>query len=325
MSPRRNASAGRASAGGPRGGSGRARRGPRPGVQSPVIFGARIGAGGTFIHPRDLLRHLHMSPRQSMGQNFLVNEDYLKAIVARAVIREGDRVLEIGPGLGALTWQLVHAGAQVTAVEKDRGLAAFLREQYETHPQVTVVESDILDWDLSQLEGPGQDPWRVVANLPYNVAIPILFHLLERPLGFRDLHLMVQREVAERMMAAPNTEPYGVLSVTLQLVATVSEVLEVPPAAFYPAQKVQSTVVRVVPLEEPRCAVGSQAMMERVVKAAFGRRRNILRNALLGSGFSPEVADGAFLAAAVDGKRRGETLSVDDFCALSRALMDAQR
>lgn len=272
------------------------------------------------LHPRTLLGFLGLSPRRSMGQNFLTSPEILQNIVTQAGVRPDRWVLEVGPGLGALTSRLAATGATVIALEKDRGLAEHLTRFFERHPQVKIVQTDALEWDWQGLpEGKGQ----VVANLPYNVAIPILFHLLERKQHFADLHLMVQKEVAERMAAAPDTEEYGALSVNLQLLADVQTVLEVPPGAFFPPPKVTSSVVRVVPLPAPRFETGSLKVFERTVKAAFGERRKTLRNALKAL-FPKETVDRALAAAALDGQRRGETLSLAEFCTLSRSLYAAQ-
>lgn len=272
------------------------------------------------FHPRLLMNHLGLSPRRSMGQNFLTSVDILQQLVARAGVSAERWVLEVGPGLGALTSHLAATGARVIALEKDRGLAAHLTHFFEHHPNVTIVQTDALEWNLQELpEGQGQ----VVANLPYNVAIPILFHLLQRKERFADLHLMVQKEVAERMAAAPDTDEYGALSVNLQLLADVETVLEVPPGAFYPPPKVTSSVVRVTPLPGPRFEVGSLKVFDRMVKASFGERRKTLRNALKAL-FPKETVERALTEAALEGQRRGETLSLSEFCRLSRSLYAAQ-
>jgi 16S rRNA (adenine1518-N6/adenine1519-N6)-dimethyltransferase len=283
------------------------------------------------MSPKVLLNRLKLSPRKSLGQNFLMSEGVLDAIVALALVRPGDRVLEIGPGLGALTARLVRAGARVVALEKDRGLAPFLAQVYAGHPQVTIIEGDALEWDLDQLDALwGRCPadpegelstgrWRVVANLPYNVAIPILFRLLEPRTRFADLHVMVQKEVALRMAAEPDTSDYGILSISLGLTTQVFPVLDVPPASFYPAPKVQSAVVQIVPRQILRDDPGVERLFQRVVRAAFGERRKTLRNALMRA-FDRQRVDLALDAALIDGGRRGETLSIEEFCRLSRCL-----
>jgi len=266
---------------------------------------------------------LELSPRRSMGQNFLISDAVLRQIVTRADLRPEHLVLEIGPGLGALTRQLIATGATVIALEKDRGFAAYLRTQFEGNAQVTVVEADALEWDFEQLPGEA-DTRRVVANLPYNIAIPILFRLLEKS-RFRDLHLMVQRDVAERMAAAPDTAAYGALTVNLALLAEVAPVLEVPPEAFYPVPKVHSAVVRVVPRAQMPFDPGDVATFHQVVKAAFGERRKTLRNALSRIGLGREQLVAAFQEAGIDEMRRGETLSLEEFCHLSRVLSARRR
>lgn len=251
-----------------------------------------------------------------MGQNFLTSETTLREIVRVAGVGPERWVLEIGPGLGALTGFLLEAGAQVVALEMDRGLAAHLQKFFAGQPRATIIQTDALEWDYAGLpEGQGQ----VVANLPYNVAIPLLFRLLEHGTRFSSLHIMVQKEVADRMRAAPDTEAYGGLTVQLAMLADVSEVLEVPSAAFYPAPNVQSSVVKIVPRAQPPFDPGNPKVFDRLVKAAFGERRKTLRNAV-GVLFGRELAGRALEEAQVNPMRRGETLSLEEFCRLSRIL-----
>lgn len=268
------------------------------------------------LHPRNLLRFLELSPRKSMGQNFLIDPGILHGIAETAGVAPGQVVLEVGPGLGALTRVLLDAGADVWALEKDRGFAAHLTKVFAGEPHIQVIEGDALLWDGLELP-PG--PVRVIANLPYNVAIPILFRLLElRP--FQDFHIMVQKEVAERMQARPGQSAYGVLTVQLGMKVRAETVLEVPPRSFYPVPKVSSSVVRLVPLEAPPADPGNPRIFTRTVRAAFAERRKMLHNALLAGAFSREVVDRALATTGIEGRRRGETLSLVEFCALARAL-----
>ena len=216
-----------------------------------------------------------------------------------------------------MTWALHETGARVVAVEKDRGLATFLADQYRDEPNVDIVEADVLAWDPTPLLEE-HATWTVVANLPYNVATPILFHLLRSTVAFRNLHVMVQREVAERMTARPGTAAYGVLTIRLALLATVEPVLQVPPEAFFPSPKVRSTVVRVTPAK--RFDTGPPARFRRLVDGAFAKRRKTLRNALLAHGFPADSLDAALERAGIDGKRRGETLEIAEFCTLNKAF-----
>ncbi len=269
------------------------------------------------------MAHLGLSPRQSMGQNFLVQQEVARQIVAAAGVPSGQNVLEVGPGLGALTWALREAGARVVAVEKDRGLAAFLANQYQADPGVRVVESDILRWDLESLGAEGGD-WMAIANLPYNVAVPILFRLLEAPVAFRALYVMLQREVAERMAARAGDPTYGVLSIRLALAARVESVLEVAPDAFYPSPKVRSMVVKVTPGAAQEYDTGPRDTFDRLVKAAFGKRRKMLRNALAAASLELDLVDAILARAGIDGRRRGETLTIDEFCRLNRAFVQCR-
>ncbi len=271
------------------------------------------------IEAKRLLRALGAYPKRSLGQHFLVSSSILDRIVLMANVVDGERVLEIGPGLGFLTRRLLAAGAWVTALEKDDRFAAHLRACYEGEERLTLLHGDALSWPLEDLtQGPSRV--RVVANLPYNVSVPIVFRLLEVSPPCADLHLMVQKEVAMRMMASPGTSAYGALSVGVQRLADVSSVLHVPPRAFYPPPEVDSTVVRLVP--HRRIVLGDKEAkaFRRVVRAAFGARRKTLINALRASGYDRGRIRAGIERCRIDGRRRGETLSVEEFVALARAL-----
>ena len=268
------------------------------------------------LHPRNLLRFLELSPRKSMGQNFLIDSSILHGIVEAAEVEPGQAVLEVGPGLGALTRTLLDAGAHVWALEKDRGFAAHLTKVFAGEERIQIIEGDALLWDGQEMP---EGPVRVIANLPYNVAIPILFRLIDlRP--FQDFHIMVQKEVAERMQASPGESAYGVLTVQLGMRVRAETVLEVPPRSFYPVPKVSSAVVRLVPLEAPPADMGNPRIFSRTVRAAFAARRKMLHNALLAGAFTRAAVDSALETTGIDGRRRGETLSLVEFCALARAL-----
>lgn len=281
--------------------------------------GGRI-AWDSPLHPRNLLQFLELSPRKSMGQNFLIDTDILRGIVETAQVEEGQAVLEVGPGLGALTQVLLDAGACVWALEKDRGFSAHLRKVFAGEPGIEVIEGDALEWTAEALP---EGPIRVIANLPYNVAIPILFRLLNME-RFQDFHIMVQKEVAERMQALPGEDAYGLLSVQLGMRVRAETVLPVPPRAFYPVPKVSSAVVKLVPLDAPPGDPGDARIFSRVVKAAFHARRKMLHNALLGGAFLRDEIEAALQHTGIDGMRRGETLSLPEFCALARALRDVR-
>ena len=247
--------------------------------------------------------------RKRFGQNFLADSRYVARIADAVSPRPGETVVEIGPGLGALTAELVVRAGRLVAVEIDRDLAARLRERFPSDA-LTLVEGDALAFDFAAL---GND-LRVVGNLPYNISSPLLFHLAAQAHALRDLTVMLQKEVVARMTAAPATPDYGRLTVMLQATFAVERLFTVPPGAFRPAPKVDSAVARLVPLRAAAPALADPARFAAIVAAAFAQRRKTLRNAL-----AKLVAPAAFAAAAIDPQRRGETLSVAEFVALSKA------
>ncbi len=253
--------------------------------------------------------HGHQA-RKRFGQNFLADAHYVGRIVDAVDPRPGDNVVEIGPGLAALTGDLIARAGHISAVEIDRDLAARLRERF-TPAQLTLHEADALEFDFAQL-GP---ELRVVGNLPYNISSPLLFLLAELDAQVRDLHVMLQREVVARMTAAPGTADYGRLTVMLQVRFRIARLFIVPPGAFRPAPKVESAVARLTPLGVAKPDIADTALFARVVSAAFAQRRKTLRNALA------NVADVAAMAAAgIDPTVRGETLAVADFVRLANVL-----
>lgn len=269
---------------------------------------------------RATLRAAGLRARHALSQNFLADVDVLDGILAAAGPAPGDRVLEIGPGLGLLTGGLLATGAQVTAVELDRGLAVFLRERFEPAieaGQLTLIEGDALDQDLVHLVAP---PYDVVANLPYHITSPILHALLGAPPRPRRLVLMVQREVAERIAALPGKMSY--LSVFVQYHARVRIALLVPPGAFEPEPAVESAVIVVEPFDaDDRLGAEQENALWRVVQAGFRERRKMIHNVL--SRQLPVDAgrvDAALAAAGILPDRRPQTLAVGEWLTLVEAL-----
>ncbi len=248
--------------------------------------------------------------RKRFGQHFLTDDGIIDAIVAAIAPLAGEPVVEIGPGLAALTQPLVERLGRLTVIELDRDLAARLRQ----HPQLDVVESDILKVDIAalahRLQAPGS--LRIVGNLPYNISTPILFHLLDHVAVVRDQHFMLQKEVIDRMVAAPATADYGRLSVMLQWRYAMENVLFVPPESFDPPPRVDSAVVRMVPLAEPP-AIDVRLYGE-LVQTAFSQRRKILRNTL-GRWLEARGFAGSF-----DLQRRAEEVPVTEYVALTQAV-----
>lgn len=254
--------------------------------------------------------------KKRFGQNFLRDRGVIEAILAAAAITAEDRVVEIGPGLGALTDDLLRRAAEVNIIEIDPELIAHWRQRDDAKLHLHPGDVLRLDW-RALLPHP---PYILAANLPYNISTPVLFRMIEERDLFRHFVLMFQKEVGERLCAPPGGKDYGVLSVFCQLWFEVRKVVAVPPGAFSPPPKVHSIVVRLDPLPAPRVAVADLSLFRRVVKGAFGQRRKTLRNALGGAGFSGAELDRVFAGTGIDGIRRGETLSLEEFARLSNAL-----
>ncbi len=246
-------------------------------------------------------------PRKRFGQHFLADGGIIDAIVRAIDPRPGQPVVEIGPGLAALTQPLVERLGRLTVVELDRDLAARLRQ----HGQLDVIESDVLRVDFTQVaQALGAPRIRVVGNLPYNISTPILFHLLAQVQVVEDQHFMLQKEVIDRMVASPATGDYGRLSVMLQWRYAMENVLFVPPESFDPPPRVDSAVVRMVPREAP--APVNVALLEELVQVAFSQRRKLLRHTL-GRWLEARQFPGTF-----DTQRRAEEVPVDEYVALAQ-------
>lgn len=261
---------------------------------------------------------LHMSKR--LGQNFLVDAGIVQGIVAAADIKQGDRVLEIGPGIGTLTQALCEAGADVTCVELDKRLPEILSHTLEAYDNVRVIQGDILKVNIPEIMG--DEPFKVVANLPYYITTPIIMALLEKYLPITDIVVMVQKEVAQRMAAEPGGKTYGALSVAVQYYTVPQIALYVPPRSFMPPPEVDSVVVDCKVRTKPAVDLIDEKMFFRVVKAAFGQRRKTLNNALKSVGVDKNIIADVLTKAGVETTRRGETLTMDEFAAISNILSE---
>ena len=247
--------------------------------------------------------------RKRFGQHFLTDKAIIEGIVDSIAPVPGQAVVEIGPGLAALTQPLVERLGQLTVIELDRDLAQRLR----SHPQLRVVESDVLKVDFTALAARiGAPSLRVVGNLPYNISTPILFHLLDHVSAIADQNFMLQKEVVDRMVAAPATSAYGRLSVMLQWRYAMEMTLFVPPEAFDPPPRVDSAVVRMLPRQD--AAPVSQPLLSELVQVAFSQRRKLLRHTL-GRWLEARGWSGTF-----DVQRRAEEVPVEAYVALAQAL-----
>lgn len=266
---------------------------------------------------RSTLRRHQLQPKRRLGQHFLADSRVLERILALAELGSEDAVLEVGAGMGILTEHLARRAGCVVAVEVDPALLPALQERVSGFPNVRIVQGDILALDLRALFPPGFVR-KVVSNLPYQIASPLTVRLLQEVPDLERLVLMVQREVAERMAACPGTKEYGLLSLLVQYRARVEIALRIPPRAFLPPPKVHSAVVVLRPHPPPGPV--DEALLFRVIRAAFAHRRKQLRNALRSLELPPEVLAAAAQDARVALHRRGETLSLQEFLALAGAL-----
>lgn len=267
-----------------------------------------------------ILHRFKLRADKKLGQNFLIDEDIVRRIVEAAELTPADKVLEVGPGIGTLTQGLAESGADVVAVELDKRLLPVLDVTLEGYDNVRIVNGDILKVDIMQEVG--AENFKVCANLPYYITTPIIFALLEKRLPMERLVAMVQKEVAERMAAQPGGREYGALSVAIQYFTEPEIAFIVPPTSFIPAPAVDSAVIVCRRRKQPPVQVCDEALFFRVVKAAFSMRRKMLNNALKNMGISSEQCAKWLELAGIDGKRRGETLTLEDFAALTNSFAE---
>lgn len=264
--------------------------------------------------------------KKSLGQNFLIDQNILDRIVNAAEIGINDGVLEIGPGIGALTEKLARQADKVVAVEIDQRLLPILRDTLSAYPGVTVIHGDVLKLSLRELFDHYYEKDQavsVVANLPYYVTTPIVMKLLEEKLPLKQIVVMIQKEVAERMTASPGGKEYGSLSIAVQYYCEPSVELVVPRQVFVPQPNVDSAVIRLKVRDKPPVAVDDEAFFFKVVQASFGQRRKTIANNLLGSFFQKgqrELLESILHSCGIDPSRRGETLSIEEYALLSNTL-----
>ena len=253
--------------------------------------------------------------KKSLGQHFLHDRGVVDKLVMAIDPRPGDRIVEIGPGQGALTFPLLDRHGALTAIEFDRDLLEPLTAAAKSHGELALINSDVMNVDFTALAD--GIPFRLVGNLPYNLSSPILFHALDHAAVVRDMHFMLQKEVVDRMAAGPGSKVYGRLSVMLQAYCTVTALFMVPPGAFRPPPKVDSAVVRLVPHPPGQIGIDNPRRFADIVRAAFGQRRKTLRNALSSVCTAEEI-----VRAGIDPQSRAEQLAVTDFIALANLAAD---
>lgn len=272
--------------------------------------------------------------RKSLGQNFLIDEGILQGIVDAGDLTKSDRVLEIGPGMGFLTEKLAEAAGLVMAVEIDPKLVTLLKELYKEDNNIIIRQDDGLSLDFAQVAAETQEQgfnkeFKIVANLPYYITTPLIFHFLDNSQYWQEMVLMIQKEVADRITASPGTKDYGVLTLMVAYNAKAEKVLSVPSTAFRPQPNVDSAVIRLTKIDQPPVWVEDKKTFQSLVKAGFGQRRKTLSNSLTngGLGLTKETTGELLSSCGIDPKLRGETLSFEEYAALTNTLckMRAQK
>lgn len=285
------------------------------------------------------LKKFNIRPTKSLGQNFLVDQGILKSIVQAAELTKEEFVLEIGPGLGNLTAELAENAGKVAAVEIDKRLIPILKENLKAYENVRIINADILQIDPEVVlrEELGDDDklgdgsttrLKIVANLPYYITTPVIMKLLESRIKAKTMVFMVQKEVADRMKAAPGGKDYGALSVAVQYYSKPAVVLEVPPHSFIPRPEVYSSVIRLDLYEKPPVDLRDEALFFKIVKAAFGQRRKTLANALNNAGYfnlDKEKIKEMLFKTGIGGNQRGETLSLTQFAQLTNLIFEERK
>ena len=271
------------------------------------------------IKTAELVKKYNFKFSKSLGQNFLIDDSVPRDIVSGAEVCKDDLVIEIGPGVGTLTAQLLNTAKRVVAIELDNDLIPILSQELGDNQNFTLIHNDALKVDFNEIIGDEQSV-KLVANLPYYVTTPIIVKLLKEKYNFKSLTIMIQKEVAERMAAEPGNKDYGALSLLVQYYCNTEIVRNVPPACFIPRPKVDSIVIRLEKLDNPRVEVQNEKLFFDIIRNAFNMRRKTLWNGVKNIGLPKEKLEEAFSEANVDPKRRGETLSIEEFAALADAI-----
>jgi len=278
--------------------------------------------------PRTLLKAWNLKPKKQLGQNFLLNEALAETIVQCADLTARDHVLEIGAGLGAITIPAARRAARLVAVEKDAQLLDLLRTELAVQQltNVQLIHQDILTLDIREVFGHGPPRGVVIGNLPYNLSSQVIVQLIEARACLQRALLMLQKEMAQRLIAPPGTKDYGRLSVMLQYCAEVAVVAEAPARMFYPRPKVDSQVIQVCFRERIDSPAEDERLLSRVVKAGFSQRRKTLRNAMAGNILQADHArvEAWLERAGIDSRRRAETLTVEEFVRLANLIARAE-
>ncbi|EQB88504.1 16S rRNA (adenine1518-N6/adenine1519-N6)-dimethyltransferase [Clostridium punense] len=270
---------------------------------------------------KDIVLKYNFRFTKSLGQNFLTDDTVLEDIVMGADITEDDYVIEIGPGVGTLTKELLKTAKKVTSIELDEKLIPILQEELKDFPNFQLVHKDALKVDYKELIGEEQSV-KIVANLPYYVTTPIIANLLNGKYNIKSITIMIQKEVGERIDAEPGTKDYGAFSLLAQYYCDTKIIRKVPPSCFIPSPKVDSVVIRLDILENPRVQVKDEKLFFNVIRQSFNMRRKTLSNAMKNIGLEKEKLKEAFERANIDSNRRGETLSISEFANLANVISE---
>lgn len=274
--------------------------------------------------PKEIIHQYNIKPRKKLGQSFLLDKNIIQKIAAAANISDDDVVLEIGSGIGVLTEEIAAKARRLIAVELDEKLTELLKDKLARYDNVEIHNTDILKFDFGSLSEKYKTKIKVVGNVPYNISSPLIFYLLTYRHVISDFTLMLQKDVVERLVAEPDNKSYGVPSVILQMFAEVEKVMDVPATCFYPRPKVESAVIKGAFREQPLVALADEEFFIKLVRASFAQRRKTLMNNLKRAAFMANLREAkiqeALAHARIDGRRRGETLTVAEFGCLANFL-----
>ena len=273
---------------------------------------------------QELVKKYNFKFSKSLGQNFLTDESVLIDIVEGAEVNSEDLVIEIGPGVGSLTAKLLCKAKRVVSIELDNDLIPILETELGEEPNFTLIHNDALKVDFNEIIGEEKSV-KLVANLPYYVTTPIIARLLKEDYKFKSLTIMIQKEVAERIDAEPNCKEYGALSLMVQYYCNTKIIRRVSPSCFIPRPKVDSIVIRLDKLTQPRVNVKDEKLMFDIIRNSFNMRRKTLWNGVKFLGLPKESLESAFEKAGIDPKRRGETLTLEEFASLSDEICNIKQ
>ena len=260
---------------------------------------------------------------KSLGQNFLTDKNTIDNIIASSDITEDDLVIEIGPGIGVLTAEAAKLAKKVIAIEVDKNLIPILADTLSEYDNIEVINQDVLKTDLNEIIRQSNcDKVRIIGNLPYYITTPIIMGILEKNTNADSITIMMQKEVAERIEAGPGSKTYGAISVAVQYYCTVESVTTVSKEAFMPAPKVDSSVLKLNIRKEKPVELVDERMFFSCIKAGFGQRRKTLYNSLMGTGLNKEEVHSCLEAGGIDGMRRAETLSIEEFALIANKISE---